>query len=598
MRTPTGTATPRDANPAHAASAELFAALADAGVAQVCVCPGSRSAPLAIAAAQTPGLRVWTQIDERAAAFFALGLAKTSRMPVALVCTSGSAAANLLPAVVEARYSGVPLVLLTADRPPELRGVGAGQTIDQTRLFGSHVRWFAEAALPEPGAATLRHFRSLAERALAQALGPPAGPVHLNLPFREPLEPAGPLAGAAAPEPRALAGPRLERRAAPPAEAEIDALCRLARERERGVLACGPLDLRPGAAAAIARFAQLAGWPLLADPLSQLRCGAWTAEAPVIASSDLLLRDADFAARHAAELVLRIGASPTSKALRLWLEGHPPDELVLIDPERERHDPSGLATRVWHCDPELLCAAASERLAGPPPRRSPHWLASWRRAESQAALALDEAFADDAALLEPNAVRALADELPDGALLVVSNSMAVRELDAFLPASRRALRVLGNRGASGIDGLVSTALGCAAARAGATLLLTGDLAFLHDAGGLLAAHRHALSLAVVVLDNDGGGIFSYLPIAAQAERVHFEELFRTPHGLDLAPIAAAYGATAVRIGSLAHLRSALKDALVRAGVTLLVVPVDRDRSVEAFRARAAAVAAATSRERR
>jgi 2-succinyl-5-enolpyruvyl-6-hydroxy-3-cyclohexene-1-carboxylate synthase len=571
-----------DRNPAVAASQTLFAALVSAGLSRVVICPGSRSAPLAVAAARTPGLARTVHVDERSAAFFALGCAKASREPVALVCTSGTAAANFLPAIAEARYAGVPLVALTADRPPELRGVGAGQTIDQVELYGSHARFFAEAPVPREGAAALREMHALAQRALAAALGPPSGPVHLNLPFREPLEPAGPDERTADRAAHSCASTPIARRVAAPSAGEIEALCELVARHERGVIACGPLDPSDADVEAIADLSRAACWPLLADPLSQLRSGDWISSAPVIATSDLWLRDATLRARFAPDCVLRIGASPTSKAFRLWLEAQPPRELVLVDPEHQHPDPSALATRVWHCDAGALCAAAVRRLRR---ARRGAWVARWERAEAAAERALRLAFASDDECVEPNAVRALLDELPDGAQLVVSNSMPVREVDAFLPTGERALRVLGNRGANGIDGLVSTALGASHATRQPTLLLCGDLAFLHDAGGLLAAQRLGISLVIAALDNDGGGIFSYLPIAAQGEGVYFEELFRTPHGADLAGIAAAYGAHAVRVESLAHLRDALKDAFTRRGVSLLHVPVDRDRSVAVFRAR-------------
>jgi 2-succinyl-5-enolpyruvyl-6-hydroxy-3-cyclohexene-1-carboxylate synthase len=584
-----GTSVADAPNRVHAFATALFEELTRAGVRDVCLCPGSRSTPLAVATAQQPELRCWTHIDERSAAFFALGLAKTKRAPVALVCTSGTAAANFLPAVVEAHYARVPLLLLTADRPPELREWGAGQTIDQLNLYGGHVRWFSEVALPEANASALRYARALASRAVAAARGRPAGPVHLNLPFREPLEPLevpgdvapdlgerDPLAASGRPGRAytAVAEPEL----APDAET-TGALVELVRRHPRGVIACGPLDADTVLAAAVARLGRAAGWPILADPTSQLRRGAHVAGAPVIATSDLFLRDEAFAAAQAPEVILRIGATPTSKALRLWTLRHAPEHLVLVDPDGAWNDPNHLASQVLRVDPAALCAAVYEGLAksSAPPRSG--WLEDFAAADRRTAAAVERCLAEEESLLEPRAVRELAHALPDGSLLYVSNSMPVRDLDAFLPASPRPLRVLCNRGANGIDGMISSALGAAAADRGRVVLLTGDLAFAHDLGGLLAARRHGLRATIVLLNNDGGGIFSFLPIAAYGDAVRFEENFRMPLGVDFAPAAESFGVRFTRVGSWEHFRAAVKESASSANTSVVEVPVDRDRSV-------------------
>jgi len=576
-------------NRAHAFTTALFEELARAGVRDVCLCPGSRSTPLAVATARQPALRCWTHIDERSAAFFALGLAKVRRAPVALVCTSGTAAANFLPAVVEAHYARVPLLLLTADRPPELRECGAGQTIDQLNLYGRHVRWFVEVALPEASGGALRYARTLASRAVATARGRPAGPVHLNLPFREPLEPLE-IPGDVAPdlcerEPLAAAGRPgrayaavSEATPAPDADTAA-AIADLVRAHPRGAVVCGPLDADAACAASVARLARAAGWPVLADPTSQLRRGPHVSDAPVIATSDLFLRDEAFAADHPPEVILRIGATPTSKPLRLWIERHAPEHLVLVDPDGTWNDPSHLASEVLRVDPAALCTAVCEQLAdeGPGPRGG--WQADFAGADQRASAATLHCLAETEALLEPRAVRELADALPDDALLYVSNSMPVRDLDAFLPASPRPLRVLCNRGANGIDGMISSALGAAAAECGHVVLLTGDLAFAHDLGGLLAARRHDLRATIVLLNNNGGGIFSFLPIAAYGDTVDFEENFRTATGVDFAPAAETFGVRFTRVGSWEHFRAALKESASEPRTSVVEVPVDRDRSV-------------------
>jgi len=527
-----------------------------------------------------------------------------------LVCTSGTAAANFLPAVVEAHYAGVPLLLLTADRPPELRDRGAGQTIDQLHLYGRHVRWFAEVALPSADAERLRYARALASRAVGVATRRPAGPVHLNMPFRKPLDPQ-PSPGDVAADLRELdplaADGRGEKAYTEVIEAlavtppgAIAAIAEIVRAHPRGVIACGPIDANQALAAAVSELSRRSGWPVLAEPTSQLRRGPHTADAAIIATSDLFLRDETFAAGHAPDAVLRIGATPTSAAQRRWIERHAPAHLLLVDPEQAWNDPSQLASQVLAVDPALFCHELSAELdGGPSDPRSP-WLEDFVETDRRASAAIEAALVDDESLLEPRAVREIAAASPDDSTLYVSNSMPVRDLDAFLPVSTRPLRVLCNRGANGIDGMISSALGAAAADRGRVLLLTGDLAFAHDLGGLLAAKRHGLHATIVILNNDGGGIFSYLPIADYSDEVDFEANFRTPLGIDFEPAAATFGARFTRVTSWEHFRAALKESTGATETCVIEVPVDRDHSVAHHRAIDRAVSTAiagTSAER-
>ncbi len=600
-----GAGAPRDGFTASPAEVRAFAGaffqeLARSGVRDVCISPGSRSTPLAVAAHLEPGLRCRPILDERSAAFFALGLARQSGAPVALVCTSGTAAANYLPAVVEAHLARVPLLLLTADRPPELRAWGAGQTIDQLGLYGSYVRRFVELPVPTGGERALRYARSLACRSVADARGAPAGPVHLNWPLREPLDPGDPLA-----EPDLRAGEAARASssapwstvvAPPPAPGreELEALLEISRTFERGLLVCGPLAPDSRCSAAIAELARLTGWPIFADPLSQLRRGPHAVGAPLLCHGDLLLRDPAIAAQWAPDVVVRIGDSPVSKALRLALEARPPRHLILVDPDRVWHDPSHLASRVLVVDPTSLCEAWAKGWtdAGWAPRQS-DYLRDCVAADRRAGQALHAALADRPDLGEAAAVRELVDALAPDATLYVSNSMPIRLLDAFLPAAKRPLALLGQRGASGIDGLVSAAAGAAAADRGPVVLLTGDLALLHDVGGLRLAADLPRGLTIVVLDNDGGGIFSFLPVAEHAEAVDFERLFRTPHGLDLAQLAPLHAASFVRARGVSEYRRSLAGGLEDPGLRLVHVPLDRDGQVKHFRELAAlAVAAA------
>jgi 2-succinyl-5-enolpyruvyl-6-hydroxy-3-cyclohexene-1-carboxylate synthase len=567
----------------------LVSELARSGIRHACVCPGSRSTPLVAALVKEPAIRVWSHLDERSAGFFGVGLARASGRPVALVCTSGTAAANFLPAVVEASQARVPLVVLTADRPPELRGWGAGQTIDQIHLYGSHVRWFVEAPTPEARPELLRYARALAARLVASARQRPQGPVHANFPFREPLEPA-PVAGDVAPDLEArdplaargrstgpfTAGVEGTRRAD---EDLVERLAQRVRAHPRGVLLCGPLDVEPEFASWCVRLARAAGWPVLADALSPLRCGPHTKEAPLLETFDTLLRVERFAAEHAPQMVLRFGDAPTSNSVRLWLERHPAAQQILIDPDAVWHDPSHLASEILRVEPSSLASALAHRLEndGGVPRTE--WLEEFAAADCTARAALDQGIEEERSFLEPELVRVLADTLPEHATLFASNSMPVRDVDAFLPVTSKRVRVMGQRGANGIDGILSAALGASVGAEGPLVLLTGDLALLHDLGGLLAARRHGLKLTVVVVNNDGGGIFSFLPSARFPEELDFTEQFTTPHGLDLGRVAQLFGLVHARIGSAHHLRQELERALDGSCSTLLEIPIDRQASV-------------------
>ncbi|MEE3332085.1 MAG: 2-succinyl-5-enolpyruvyl-6-hydroxy-3-cyclohexene-1-carboxylic-acid synthase [Myxococcota bacterium] len=573
----------------------FFDQLAHSGVRHVCISPGSRSTPLSLSAAAVARARdnfdVSVHIDERSAGFFALGMAKALGVPVALVCTSGTAAANYLPAVVEANHAGVPLLVLSADRPPELRDRGAGQTIDQVEIYGTNVRWFHELAVPEAGGPTPALARSIAARCVSEAGARPRGPVHLNWPLREPLDPAEvPL--------EIPNGHPVEIQRAVPESASADlveTLEALVRARPKGIIACGPGDdADPAFCEAVAAFSEVSGWPLLAEPTSGLRgegATALSAGAAVIAHSELFLRDAVFARSHTPDVVVRIGRSPTSKAQRLWLEASPPPEFLLVDPDRCWNDAGTLATRWTSCEPASLCSAVVERLRALPPenRGSSPWLADFLEADRAAQRSIESVVTKSDRLLSAEVVRELAAGMAADAdaWLYVSNSMAVRDVDSFWPVESSPRRVLSSRGASGIDGVTSSALGAAVASGRRVCLLTGDLAFLHDVGGLLAARSLPLRATILVVNDDGGGIFSYLPVAAHGEAVEFERLFRTPTGVDLSHAAALVGARWFRVDpaeGAPALRSALRESFACDGLSIVEVPVDRDANVAQHRA--------------
>jgi 2-succinyl-5-enolpyruvyl-6-hydroxy-3-cyclohexene-1-carboxylate synthase len=554
--------TERDANTAFATA--LVDEWARAGVTEAVVSPGSRSAPLALALARDDRVRVHVVLDERSAAFRALGLALATGRPAVVCCTSGTAAANLHPAVIEAAHGRVPLLVCTADRPPELRDTGAGQTIDQTHLYGSAVRWFCEPGPPghEPGAGAT--WRALASRAVAAATGPRPGPVHLNLAFREPLVPTGAslvdAPGRAGGEPWTQSAARVRE----PSPADVARLADRVRAAPRGLLVAGwGAGVSPETAR---RFAVAAGWPLLADPLSQLRTGSHA-----VSAYEALLRASGFADAHRPELVVRVGAALTSKIATGWLD--PSIAQLLVDPFDDWLDPQHAASERYAVDADALLRAVADTLEAPEESR---WLADWQRSEQRARAALDAVLDGAGAPFEGLIARDLAASLPDGSSLVVASSIPVRALE-WCMAPRPGLRVLANRGANGIDGFVSTVVGVAGASTPArTVGLCGDLCFLHDTNGLLGATAPA---TIVVVDNDGGGIFSYLP---PAELPEFEELFATPHGLDLVEVARAHGAHAERIDDT---RKLVDSVLTPAdGPRVLVIPVDRAASVDRHRA--------------
>jgi 2-succinyl-5-enolpyruvyl-6-hydroxy-3-cyclohexene-1-carboxylate synthase len=565
--------------------------MARAGVRHVCISPGSRSTPLALAIANERLLESWVHVDERSSAFFALGLARASGDPVAVVCTSGTAAANFYPAIVEARSAGIPLLILTADRPPELRDVGAAQTIDQNRLYGSHVKWFVEVALPEATHPMLRYARTLAARAVAQASDSPAGPVHLNFPFREPLVPrAGTELKTS--EGRADGRPWVRVTKSPRTLGHDDAAKVAARltAAQRPIVVCGPqYDVE--LAKPVTSLARAIGAPVLADPLSQVRWGIHDRKL-VVDSYDAFLRHERISSALDADLIVRIGGTPTSKALLQYLERQRSAPLIVIA-ESQWPDPSLLAEEMIRSDPAATCSQLAEMIASEDDR-DPAWIDEWLDAARAARNALNQY---SCTLSEPFEGAVLADvvtAVPDGATLFVSSSMPVRDMDAFAAGDKRSIRVMSNRGANGIDGVVSTALGAAAASrnsgSGPLVLVIGDLAFYHDMNGLLAAKLHGLDATIVIVNNDGGGIFSFLP---QAEHeLHFEKLFGTPHGLDFEPVASIYGAAYQRADDMASLRRCVNDALSRGGLQLVEIRTDRARNVTLHREAWEAVATA------
>jgi 2-succinyl-5-enolpyruvyl-6-hydroxy-3-cyclohexene-1-carboxylate synthase len=531
-------------NPATALATVFVDELQRCGMTDVVLAPGSRSAPLALAldtAERTGRVRLHVRVDERSAAFLGLGLAKRSGRPVALVCTSGTAAANFHPAVIEAHESQVPLIVLTADRPPELRDTGANQTIDQMRIYGSATRWTCEVGVPEDRPGMVAYWRSLVSRAWATAREPDPGPVHLNVAFREPLIPDGdttwcePLDGGST-------GAWTRVRASTPGSSLH------VRPTRRGVLVVGD------GAANVKRYvaaASMAGWPVLAEPNGNARYGD-----NALSSHHFLLGVPEFVERHRPDVVVTLGKPGLSRPLMSLLRRA--EEHIVLSPALAR----------WP-DPVRSATQIAQEVEIPVVSGDDGWLASWRAADAAARDAVDAVLDGPAELTEPRLARDLVAALPGGSLLFTASSMPIRDLDQTM-RPRRGLRILANRGASGIDGLVSTAIGAALAHAGRSYALLGDLAFLHDQNGLiLGPQERRPDLAIVVVNNDGGGIFSLLPQAAIPEP--FERVFGTPHRVDISYVAAAHGLQ----HTLVETASALPKAIAGEGLRIVEARTDR-----------------------
>jgi 2-succinyl-5-enolpyruvyl-6-hydroxy-3-cyclohexene-1-carboxylate synthase len=566
-----------------AVQATFAATLADewvrCGVTDAVVCPGSRSTPLALALAARPELRAHVRLDERGAGFFAVGLGLTTGRPAVVCTTSGTAAAELHPAVVEAHHAGVPLIVCTADRPPELHGIGAPQTIDQTELFGGAVRWFCQPGVPE--AATSGTWRSLAARSTADASGSAGrpGPVHLNLAFADPLvgEP-GPLPPPGPPP------------AGPPLRAVPDVGRVAGWPGRRGLLVagggCGP-------APDVLALAERLGWPVLADP----RSGCRVTHPRVVAAADALARLPEVRRSLLPEVIVVLGGSWASKSLAEFLAEtvRAGAEVVAADPWWRWVDPSQPVVADDTASAEWL-AAALVALGQGAARDDPGWLGRWASAESAAQGAIDDTLAGGA-LSEPAVARGLLGWLPADAWVVAASSMPVRDLEWYAPPLGRPPRVLSNRGANGIDGVLSTAQGVAAAGLGPAVGVVGDLAFLHDVSSLVrpAGRPPATSCTLVVVDNGGGGIFNFLPQAGALGPERFEQLFGTPQAPDVAAVAGGFGLAVADVGTPGELEGALRSAVGTSALSVIRVRVpDRVANVALHDRIHAAVAAAVA----
>lgn len=586
----------------HIAWARLFLhAAASSGVTEVVLSPGSRSTPLAVAAATTPGLRVHVVVDERSAGFFALGQARVTGRPSLLICTSGTAGAHYLPAVIEAHQSFVPMLVVTADRPWELQDAAAPQTIDQLKLFGGFARHFAELGVPDPSPGALAAVPRIAGQAVARSLAPTPGPVHINARFRKPLDPAS---GVAAEPWQPLVDALMARGAArifPPASAPPEAAVAELAERiaraERGLIVCGPSPITSASGRArILDLARATGFPLLCEATSQIRFGGDLRGVVTCSAFDALLRAPELRALGAPDLILELGAPPTSSGYAALLARGPRAPRFVVTPHGY-NDPNGDAEALVLADPAAVAAALVARLPEGPRPPSRFAMALARADQEVQALATRVLEADARSLSEGAIARAVVAGCPEGSLLVIGNSTPVRDIDAYAPAAARALDVLHQRGASGIDGLVSGAAGAASVSARPVTLLLGDLSLLHDLTGLAQARKAEGPLVIVVVQNGGGRIFEQLPIASsplpspspgafaaalpapasdhgsdavgEATAGIFERCFATPEPVDFERAATAFGVAYARAETQGALDRALAEAWARPSASLI-----------------------------
>lgn len=554
-------------------TAAFVAELVQTGITEVVVSPGSRSTPMAMVMAEHPDLKLHIHVDERSAAFFALGIAKILKKPVAILCTSGTAAANYYPAIVEAHYSRVPLIVLTADRPHELRDVGAPQAIDQNRLYGHHVKWFAEMALPENTVEMLRYVRTVCARAAAVATQAPAGPVHLNFPFREPLIPKMDEELFQVTErPNRYVNIQMGELAID--EESFKEIADNVQKYKNGIIICGQMDDERFTPAVIS-LAKHLNFPILADPLSQLRSGDHSKEL-IIETYDTFLRNEDAKQFLKPDIVIRFGAMPISKALMIFLKENHASTQYVVDGGAGWRDPAFLSTNMVYCNETKFC---EELISFVSDRSEKSYQDKWIRINSLTKENLSP-LRDTKELNESRLFYQLADMLPEGATLFVGNSMPIRDLDSFFHSNQKSIRIMANRGANGIDGTVSTALG-AALYTKSLYLILGDLTFFHDLNGLLAAKLYDIPIHIIVINNNGGGIFSFLPQSEHPK--NFELLFGTPLNLDFELAVRMYNGSLTHISDWDHFSTLMESAPMNKGLQVWEISTSRDRNLREHR---------------
>ncbi len=554
--------------------ASFVSELVRTGVTDVVVSPGSRSTPIAMVLAEHPDLNVHIQVDERSAAFFALGIAKATNHPTALLCTSGTAAANYYPAIVEANISRIPLVVLTADRPHELRDVGAPQTIDQIHLYGKHVKWFVEMAPPEDTTEMIRYARVVCARAVSTSLQAPAGPVHLNFPLREPLIPLLEDKNLFNPTEREEHYVGIKRSALTLEEYEYGAYADRVSEVNKGIIICGQIE-DDEFAEAVVSLAKKLHFPIIADPLSQLRSGDHTGEY-IIDTYDTFLRDEAVREDLKPDLIIRFGSMPVSKSLTFFLKENHSSTQIVVDGGGGWRDPSLLSTDMVHCQEVTFCRKLEKEAEQ---KQMSSYCKKWLDINKQA-VELIRVLDRQESLSEAKLFYKLAELLPENSTIFVGNSMPIRDLDSFFHFNQKSIKVMANRGANGIDGTISTALG-AATKEQPFYLLLGDLTFFHDLNGLVAAKLEEIDVTIILINNNGGGIFSFLPQSNQSK--HFELLFGTPLDLDYRKAVEMYGGEFVRVESWDHFTKNFIEDRSKSGLRVIELVTNRDENAKEHR---------------
>jgi 2-succinyl-5-enolpyruvyl-6-hydroxy-3-cyclohexene-1-carboxylate synthase len=561
--------------------------LAALGVKYVSLSPGSRNTPLTLAFANNKKIKSFVHIDERSSGFFALGLAKASNTPVAVVCTSGTATAELYPAIVEAYQQRVPLIICTADRPPELLNRGANQTINQNNLYRNHIRWFYDAGLPEVEIKSIRSLKLAAANAVYCSSVKSRGPVHINFPFKKPFEPKA-FTNEIDTKILTYAETPLSLKEIPCAPNESG----ISNEKwflnifnyfvkfERGLIIVGPDNYNPDFLHNCEKLSQKLSYPILADGTSQLRFGRHRKH-NIITNYDAFLRSEKFSFNHQPDIIIQFGRTVTSKGLDIFLNNCNAPRFM-VNEFGDWFDPGDKALAAYACKPYIFCKEMNNMLnSNGLSRKNSSWLKAFN-SEEDVSLKLKTEIIDRSVFPnESRVINEIINTVPDSCQIMISNSMPVRDFDYFASSSKKNIIVYNNRGASGIDGITSTALGIAAAIKKPTVLITGDLAFYYDLNGLLIAKNYKIPLLIVLINNNGGGIFEVLPISNYGDI--FKKYFLVPHNLEFKKLVKAFGGRYKLITGWKSLNSSLSSAFSSKQFSVLEIKTNAVESLKTRR---------------
>ena len=558
--------------------------LTSIGVKYACISPGSRNTPLTLAIANRKEIKPFVHIDERCSAFFALGIAKATNTPVIVVSTSGTATAELYPAIIEAYQQRIPLIICTADRPPELLNTGANQTINQNNLYKNHIRWFVDVGLPEIIPRRIRYIKAVAKRAVFESLIHSKGPVHLNFPFRKPFEPDDYTdeifddvikTSEMVLQDKKKLFEETERNIV--SEKWFKEVAGYLSKYKKGLIIAGPENYNERFHKNCQKFASILGYPILTDGASQLRFGRHSKE-NIIYSFEGFLRSMYFNGKYQPEIIIQFGRTVTSKALELYLEKCTAIRFMFNE-YGDWFDPANRSNASFACRPYMFCEKMIEHFEQKKIKRSPdHWLDLFRKADQLSLTIKKKIICNSKFPNECRIIEELVNILPENSSLMISNSMPIRDFDYFAPVTQNKITVFNNRGASGIDGITSTALGLAVVNKVPTVLLTGDSAFYYDMNALLAARKYKIPLVIILINNNGGGIFEVLPIARFGKV--FEEFFVAPHNLDFSPFVKSYGGDYSLIKSWENFSAEFNKAIKRKNFSVLEIKTDAIASLK------------------